>query len=223
MKRKMTKFAVIAAVAVFSLAGTAIASAGGFGGAGDAASSQWDRVAEVLGISPETLQSAIQQARSEERAARLEEQLATAVDQGIITQDEANAITEWFSGKPEALNNLNHQQNHDLRNAAANDQLAAFLDGLVTDGVLTQAEVDEISSWIGAKPAEALQKLAPNGFGGPDGFGRGFGPRGFGHHGFRGFGGPQSFGHEGFEGHFHHFDGDASPTPDTGSNTGVAY
>ena len=176
MKRKMTMFAVIAAVAVFSLAGAVVASAGGFGGAGDAASSHWDRVAEILGISPETLQSAIQQAHSEERAARLEARLTTAVDQGIITQDEANAISDWVNGKPEALSNLTHQQNHDLRNAAANDQLAAFLDGLVTDGVLTQAEADEISAWIGAKPADALQKLAPNGFGGPGHFG----PRGFG-------------------------------------------
>jgi transposase-like protein len=227
MKRKMTMFAVIAAVAVFALAGAAVASADGFGGASDAASSQWDRVAEILGMSPETLQSAIQQARSEERAARLEEHLTSAVEQGTITQDEANAISEWFNGKPEALSNLTHQQDHDLRNAAANDELAAFLVGLVTDGVLTQAEADEISTWIGAKPADALQKLAPNGFGGSGGFGGGFGPRGFGHHGFRGSGGPHGLGHEGFEGHFHGFgyptQPDASPTPETGGNTGVAY
>jgi len=228
MKKKMTMFAVIAAVAVFSLAGAAVASAGGFGGASGVASGQWDRVAEILGIRPETLTSAIQQARSEERAAQLEARLTSAVDRGVITQDEADAISEWFNGKPEALSNLTHQQNHELRSAAANDQLSAFLDGLVTDAVLTQAEADEIAAWIGAKPSDALQKLMPERFAPHGGFGERFGPHRFGRHGFgRGFGGSHGFGHGGFGGPFPGFDHDgtppASPTPDTSGNTGVAY
>ena len=228
MKKKITVIAVVAAVAVFSIAGAAVASAGGFGGASDAATSKWDRVAEILGVSPETMQSAIRQARSEERSARLEARLTAAVEQGIITQDEANAISEWFDGKPEALSNLTHEQKHDLRGAVANDQLAAFLEGLVTDGVLTQSEADEIANWIGAKPADALQKLMPERFGLEGSFGERFGPRGFRHHGFgRGFGGMHQFGHQGSELHFHGPDGpcpkDEAPAPDSSGNTGVSY
>ena len=114
--------AVVVGLAVFSLATVAAASAGGFGGS----SKQLDRVAEILGISSDELSSAMSQARSEARTERMEERLATAVADANLTQDEADAIRDWFGGKPEALSNLSHQEGFGLRSAVHNDGLSEF-------------------------------------------------------------------------------------------------
>ena len=197
----------VTALAIFALGGAAVASAhGGFGGGGS--SEYIDRVAEILGVSSEDLQSAMQQARSEAAEARLAERLTQAVEDEVLTQEEADAIQAWFDGKPDALESLTREQSHDLRDAERLGLVAEFLSGLVDDEVLTQAEADEIATWLDAKPTEALEKFRPErGFGGP-----GFGGRG-GHHRF---GGPR-FGHHG------PFGGDDAPaTEDTESEATTA-
>lgn len=191
MKRKLTLFGVFVALAAFSLVSVAAASAHGFGGS----SEQLDRVAELLGVSPDELSSAIEQAHSEARAERLDERLTTGVDDGVITAEEATAIRDWFNGKPEALSNLSHSDRHGLRRAYQDDGLADFLASLVTEEILTQAESAEIGSWFDSRPTEALEQLRSEyGRGGHNGrFGRGGfrGHRGFGGDGgFRGFNAP---------------------------------
>ncbi len=184
MKRKLTIFGVVIALAAFSLVSVAAASAHGFGGG---SSERLDRVAEILGVSPEELSTAVEQARSEARAERLDERLTTGVEDGVITAEEADAIRDWFNGKPEALSELSRSDRHDLRQAQNDGELETFLAGLVSDEVLTQAESDEIASWLAVKPAEALEALKSEyGRGGHHGrFGRG---KGFGgHRGFRGY------------------------------------
>ncbi len=188
MKRKLTLFGVFVALAAFSLVSVAAASAHGFGGS----SERLDRVAELLGVSPDELSTAVEQARSEARAERLEERLATGVEDGVITVEEADAIRDWFNGKPEALDDLSRSERFGLRQAYHDDGLTDFLAGLVSEEILTQSESDEIASWFGARPEEALEKLRSEyGRGGHHGrFGRGGhrGPGGFG--GFRGFNAP---------------------------------
>lgn len=176
MKRKLTVMIAVAAFAVFALGGAAVASAaGGFGG-GSGSSERLDRVAEILGIESSELQSAMQQARSEAAAERLAERLAEAVEDEVLTQEEADAIQAWFDGKPEALESLTRDQHRDMRDANRLGLLAEFLAGLVEDEVLTQVEADEIGTWIEARPTELLEQIRPE-----RGHGRG-------HHRFRGHG-----------------------------------
>ncbi len=61
------------------------------------------RVAGILGISQEELTNAFKQAQQELRAEALIRRLDKAVAEGRITQEEADAIKEWWEQKPEAL------------------------------------------------------------------------------------------------------------------------
>ena len=72
-----------------------------------------NKVADILGISVEQLTAATDQAREELRAEaqerireRNEERLQNAVDNGVITEDEANQIREWWESRPAALDKL---------------------------------------------------------------------------------------------------------------------
>lgn len=206
MKKRLTLFGVFVALAALSLVGVAAVSAGGFGGS----SEQLDRVAELLGVSPEELSTAVDQARSEARAERLEERLTAGVADGVITAEEADAIRDWFNGKPDALSNLSHSDRHGLKHAQQEGALAEFLAGLVTEEILTDAESDEIASWIGDRPDEALEQLRSE-------YGRGGHHGRFGRGGFGGFGGQR--GHGGFRG----FNAPVPEAPATDTSTSVVY
>jgi len=71
------------------------------------------KVAETLGITVEQLTDATEQAREKLRAEhqeriqeRQEERLQNAVENGVITEDEANQIREWWESRPAALDKL---------------------------------------------------------------------------------------------------------------------
>ena len=140
---------LIAAIA-FVVISVGVVGGASIANAHDEGSSMTDRVAELLGVSPDDLDSAIARARTEARAERLASKLEAAVLEEIITQEEVDAIEAWFNGKPEALSKIRHMG---LRQAVHNDELESFLAGLVADEIINQAESDEISSWISARPA----------------------------------------------------------------------
>ncbi len=75
------------------------------------------RVADILGLTPDELAGAFEQARDElreEGAAareqhcqdRIEESLERALAEDIITEEEADEIREWLANRPEALEKL---------------------------------------------------------------------------------------------------------------------
>ena len=68
------------------------------------------RVAEILGISEEELSDAFAQARQEMMVERCEEAfyefLEQAVEEGLITEEEAEEIKAWTGNKPAALSQL---------------------------------------------------------------------------------------------------------------------
>ena len=66
-----------------------------------------DRVAEILGIEREDLDSAMQVARKEHHEKKREEHLSALVEAGTITQEQADEIKAWQNNKPEAMNKLN--------------------------------------------------------------------------------------------------------------------
>ena len=125
-----------------------------------------DRVAEILGIAPETLQSAFQQAREEHQDEVLAERLAQAVEDGKITREEADAILSWIDAKPEVLDGLRgFGKRADIGMligaAKSPERMSAKLDRLVEAGVVSEADAQEIKDWIARAPVGALEKLGP--------------------------------------------------------------
>jgi hypothetical protein len=61
------------------------------------------KVADNLGISLDELQAAITSAQQEIREEALTSRLDKAVEEGRLTQEEADAIKEWWEQKPDCL------------------------------------------------------------------------------------------------------------------------
>ncbi|MDP6667085.1 MAG: hypothetical protein QF357_06755 [Dehalococcoidia bacterium] len=151
--KKLFALLVIVGVAIGGvLGGISVANADHDGGRSSALT---DRIAEILGIAPDEVASAIAQARSEAQVERMKAKLAEAVDAGIITPEESAAITDWFAGKPDALHAV---RRHGLRSAVKAGELEAFLAGLVDQEIITATESAEISTWLNARPS-ALEQL----------------------------------------------------------------
>lgn len=64
------------------------------------------RAAEILGIDEETLENAFRQATQEMMTERQQERLQNAVENGLITEEEAAEIQGWWDSKPDCLEGL---------------------------------------------------------------------------------------------------------------------
>ena len=64
------------------------------------------KVAEILGISVEELNSVFQQARQELKQDAFQQFLNRAVEEGRLTQEEADEISVWWEQRPEAASLL---------------------------------------------------------------------------------------------------------------------
>jgi hypothetical protein len=174
VKKKFLVGTAVGAASLVVLGGAALAQS--TDGDGTTGNSMWDRVAEILGVEPDDLESAVEQARAEEREAKLAEKLAEAVEEGVITQEESDSISAWFAARPAFLDELGGIGKHahfGLRCFGDVDDLEAVLERLITNEVITEEQAQEIRDWMAARPTEALEKLAPEvGIGG--GHHRGF-------------------------------------------------
>jgi len=63
----------------------------------------FSRAAEILNIDEETLRDAFQQATQEMMTERQQERLQNAIDNGLITEEEAAEIQAWWDSRPAAL------------------------------------------------------------------------------------------------------------------------
>jgi hypothetical protein len=145
--KKLFVLPVIGVLALVAVVGGVSVARADHGGEG--ASAITDRIAEILGIAPDEVASAVTQARSEARVARMESRLAEAVADGVITEAEAAAILDWRAGKPDALHSVQH---HGLRSAVEAGELETFLAGLVAEEIITVTESAEISAWLELRP-----------------------------------------------------------------------
>ncbi|HAG56333.1 MAG TPA: hypothetical protein DCL17_08000, partial [Dehalococcoidia bacterium] len=104
MKRKIMLGATAGLIGALAIVGAAFAQEGpGDSGPGDSIK---DRVAEILGIDRETLDSAMKTARDWNRDANQEERLAVLVEQEVITQAQAGEIDAWQDARPEVIDEL---------------------------------------------------------------------------------------------------------------------
>jgi len=146
-KRKITLGVITGILGVFALAGTALAQERPADGT--AHNSINDRIADILGIDRESLDSAIQTAHKEHREAKQDEHLAGIVKAGTITQEQADEIDAWKDAKPEIMDRLKKlaRQYGGIRG-----DLEATLNILVEKEVITQAEANEIIVWKDGQP-----------------------------------------------------------------------
>ncbi len=85
-----------------------------------------ERVADILGIDEEDLINALKQAQQEMREEAFINRLNQAVEEGLITREQADEIIEWWEQKPEVIepgmfeNNLRFRASHrfHLRNGS---------------------------------------------------------------------------------------------------------
>lgn len=77
---------------------------------GDSASTLHSRIAETLALDAETVEQAFSGARAalraEEAGERLNRMLESLVEQGVLTDDEAGDLRQWFDQRPEAADKL---------------------------------------------------------------------------------------------------------------------
>ena len=64
------------------------------------------RVAEILNIDEATVSDAFQQATQEMMTERQQERLQDAIDNGLITEEEAAQIQAWWDSRPAALEGM---------------------------------------------------------------------------------------------------------------------
>ncbi len=108
-----------------------------------------DRVAEILGIEREALDSAMSTAREEHKEAKQDERLVALVEAGTITQEQADKIDTWEDSKPEIMDSLKRLTKE---YGGVRGDLQATLATLVEQEVITKVEADEVVAWIEAKP-----------------------------------------------------------------------
>ena len=147
-KRKITLGVITGFLGVFALAGTALAQERPADGTTH--NSVNDRIAEILGIDRETLDSAIEIARKEYREAKQDKRLAVIVEAGTITQEQADEIDVWKDTKPEVMGSLKKLARE---YGGIRGNLEATLNILVEKEAITQAEANEIIVWKDAQPA----------------------------------------------------------------------
>jgi hypothetical protein len=61
------------------------------------------KLADILGLDEEQVTDAVQQARQEMMQEFQAQRLQNAIDEGLITQDEAGEIQGWWDSRPEAM------------------------------------------------------------------------------------------------------------------------
>lgn len=181
MKKKLIIGATAGAIGLVSITGAAFAH----GGNGTPGSGVRDRVAEIIGVAPEDLQDAVEQARGERRDEHNAEKLVGAVETGVITQDEADAIAAWQDAKPGVLDKIKAAGGRGhfrvpMPTDTPSERYGAQLDRLVEAEKITEDEAQEIRDWLAAAPSDALAKMRPANGGDHRGQRRGFEGRMFG-------------------------------------------
>lgn len=108
MSKKMKVLvAMLAAILVLGVAGTAVVMAQEPPPQPETkAAGLLPRVAEILGIPQEDLVNAFRQAQQERRQEALHRFLERAVEEGRITQEEADEFLEWWEQRPDIANRL---------------------------------------------------------------------------------------------------------------------
>ena len=106
------------------------------------------RVAEILGIEQDTLESAFATALDEQASAKFEERMAALVTDETLTQEQADAANAWFEERPANSGAIALR----LAGTSDSDKVDNFLAKLVENEKLTQDESDALDAWHDDRP-----------------------------------------------------------------------
>ncbi len=168
MKKRLSIFLIGTAVSVVAVVGAFAGLAAAQSNDDDGASQTFvERVAAVLGIESDDLESAMQQVKEEIQTERQDAKFSELVEAGTLTQEEADAIKEWQDSKPEIAFNFGDEDGNGKRGwgrkgfgyrgggwLGSSDKI----DYMVEEGVITQADADSLSEWWDSRP-DALENL----------------------------------------------------------------
>lgn len=103
---------IIAAIIAGSIGSAVLADEGVDNEHETAFAAMWDRVAAIYEentgdtLDTEALQDAMKQAQEERQAEAMQNRLDELVEEGKITQEEADQIQEWYDSRPDVLPGL---------------------------------------------------------------------------------------------------------------------
>ncbi len=109
-----------------------------------------ERVAEILGLESDTVEDALNQARSEMQDERTDAWLEDAVEAETITQEEADSYSDWLDDRPEGVGEWLHFS----YNPNAREEFEAKLDEAVDAEKITQEQADAALERFDEKVAE---------------------------------------------------------------------
>lgn len=101
--KKLMVVAILAALVVVVVAFSATAFASSSDDDATPQEAFIGKVSDILGLEDEEVSGAMDQARQEMREEAQQEALAQAVEDEILTQDEADEIQAWWDARPEVL------------------------------------------------------------------------------------------------------------------------
>jgi len=112
------------------------------------------RVAQILNIDLQKLTDAFKQAISEMRAEKQNTRFQNLVENGTLTQEQADQLKAWLDSRP------------DIPGVGPRN-----LDQALKDGKITQEQYDAFQAWLKAKPDVPLPEKQPGPGWGPQGAG----------------------------------------------------
>ena len=128
------------------------------------------RVAEILGIEQSALESAFDQAITEQAEREAAEVLASLVEKGILTQDQADAFQAWLTARPDgdfpvvgALGAFGRGFHGKGPEGLGEERAESLLAALVEEGDLTQEQANAYKTWLDDMPEVDLPALRPEG------------------------------------------------------------
>ncbi len=103
MKKNRRKLIVGILVATMALTGVLVGTVSADTGEGTANHREalMARVAEILGIDQQDLEDAFQQAMQERMGEAREDRCQALIDEGVLTQEQADEMQEWFESRPD--------------------------------------------------------------------------------------------------------------------------
>lgn len=168
MKKRLSIFFIGTAVTVVAVVGAFAGIAAAQSNDDDVESQTFvERVAAILGIESDDLESAMQQVKEETRSERWDSKFADLVENGTLTQEEADAIKEWQDSKPEITFNFDDEDGKGKRGRGGKGfglRGGGWLgstektDYLVEEGIISQADADSLNEWWDSRP-DALDDL----------------------------------------------------------------
>ena len=164
MKKRLGIILGLTAVSVLAIVG-AFAGIAAQDNDGDSERSSFaERVASILGLEKETVEDAFTQAKDAMQDERRDDYLAKLVEDGTLTQDEADAIEGWHDSQPEVT--FNYAETSKFGNKGRGGKFGgswmvmseSVLDALVEKEVLNQDDADSLQEWYDDRP-DAVTKL----------------------------------------------------------------